>query len=462
MGHPQGPAAGVRSLQQAWEAAIKGIPVNEYAATHPELTHRTGRILQLIPLMALLYCYYGDDFTGSTDVLEQLAGNGVSSVLFLGAPTPAQLARFSTCQAIGFAGDARSRTPEWMSDNLPAIFIRMRDLNPAVVQYKVCSTFDSAPHQGSIGRALEIGREIFATQTVPIGVAAPHLGRFLLFGNLFAAGGKQVYRIDRHPTMAHHPATPMHEADLRLHLAKQTNLAVGLVDLRAFQSGNAEEQFRQQAESGAAAVLLDGVDAGMLQQAGELIWELRKHRNRSLRLAAPELRPALSPIGGAQGLLAEPPSVTATKADQILVISGSCSTVTAGQILWAKRHGFACLELDAAALAGGGSEAVERAMGVALQSLRSGTDTMLYTALGTPTKSAYDKELGLALGQLLLQLVQQTGVRRVVLCGGDTSSHAVQQLDLTALILPARLPPGLRCVARMPRKRLVSTDLSWY
>ena len=95
--------------------------------------------------MALLYCYYGDDFTGSTDVLEQLAGNGVSSVLFLGKPTSAQLARFSACQAIGFAGDARSRTPEWMSDNLPAIFTRMRDLNPAVVQYKVCSTFDSAP-----------------------------------------------------------------------------------------------------------------------------------------------------------------------------------------------------------------------------------------------------------------------------------------------------------------------------
>ena len=44
---------------------------------------------------ALLYCYYGDDFTGSTDVLEQLAGNGVSSVLFLATPTPAQLARFS-------------------------------------------------------------------------------------------------------------------------------------------------------------------------------------------------------------------------------------------------------------------------------------------------------------------------------------------------------------------------------
>src|ERR1700749_4105122 len=169
--------------------------------------------------MTLLYCYYGDDFTGSTDVLEQLAGNGVASVLYLGPPTPAQLARFSACQAIGFAGDARSRTPEWMSANLPAIFTRMRDLGPAIVQYKVCSTFDSAPHRGSIGRALEIGREIFGTHTVPIGVAAPHLGRFLVFGNLFAGAGEgAVFRIARHPTMARHPATPMHEADLRSHL----------------------------------------------------------------------------------------------------------------------------------------------------------------------------------------------------------------------------------------------------
>ena len=37
MAHPQGPAAGVRSLQQAWEAAAAGIPLEEYAAKHTEL-----------------------------------------------------------------------------------------------------------------------------------------------------------------------------------------------------------------------------------------------------------------------------------------------------------------------------------------------------------------------------------------------------------------------------------------
>jgi uncharacterized protein YgbK (DUF1537 family) len=393
--------------------------------------------------MALLYCYYGDDFTGSTDVLEQLAGNGVASVLFLSAPTAAQLARFSACQAIGFAGDARSRTPEWMSANLPAIFTRMRDLGPAIVQYKVCSTFDSAPHRGSIGRALEIGREVFATKTVPIGVAAPHLGRFVVFGNLFAAAGKQMYRIDRHPTMAHHPATPMDEADLRLHLARQTNLAIGLVDLRAFQSGNAREQFRLQADGGAAAVLLDGVDAVMLQQAGQVIWGLAEASRPLFTVGSSGVTASLIAHWRSTGVIAaEPPSVTSTKADQILVISGSCSAVTAGQILWAKRQGLACLELDAEALARGGPGAVNAATELALQLLRSGRDTVLYTALGTPTGLTHDKELGLALGRLMLSLVQQTRVRRVVLCGGDTSSHAVQQLSLTALTFAGTLTPG--------------------
>ena len=37
MAHPQGVAAGVRSLKQAWEAAVAGIPLSDYAATRPEL-----------------------------------------------------------------------------------------------------------------------------------------------------------------------------------------------------------------------------------------------------------------------------------------------------------------------------------------------------------------------------------------------------------------------------------------
>jgi ribulose-bisphosphate carboxylase large chain len=35
--HPDGPAAGVRAVQQAWQAAVADIPLTDYARTHPEL-----------------------------------------------------------------------------------------------------------------------------------------------------------------------------------------------------------------------------------------------------------------------------------------------------------------------------------------------------------------------------------------------------------------------------------------
>ncbi len=393
--------------------------------------------------MPPLYCYYGDDFTGSTDVLEQLAVNGVSSVLFLTTPTPAQLARFAHCQAIGFAGDARSRTPEWMSAHLPAIFTRMRELSPEIVHYKVCSTFDSAPHRGNIGRALEIGRAVFATETVPIGVAAPHLGRFVVFGNLFAAAGNEVYRIDRHPTMASHPATPMHEADLRLHLSHQTDLPIGLVDLRAFESHTVAEQFHRQGGGGAAAVLLDGINVAMLQQAGQLLWSLKENARPLFTIGSSGLTASLVAHWRETGAIAAThPSVTAPATDRLLIISGSCSAVTAQQIRWAKRNGYTAIELDAAGVASGDAQARETALQSALQSLRSGSDTVLYTSLGAPSGATLDQELGAAIGRLLLDIVQQSGVRRVVLCGGDTSSHAVQQLNLTAITFAGALAPG--------------------
>ena len=42
-GHPDGPAAGVRAIQLAWEAAMQGIPLETYAAAHPELARQIER-----------------------------------------------------------------------------------------------------------------------------------------------------------------------------------------------------------------------------------------------------------------------------------------------------------------------------------------------------------------------------------------------------------------------------------
>src|SRR5947209_2454379 len=178
----------------------------------------------------LLLSYYGDDLTGSTDVMEALASRGVLTVLFTQQPTPAQRAKFPGVGAIGLAGSSRSETPAWMDEHLTPALAWLKTLGAAFCHYKVCSTFDSSPSIGSIGRAIDIGQRLFGQTNIPLVVGAPQLQRHTAFGNLFAAYQGQTYRIDRHPVMARHPVTPMTEADLRLHLGQQTNKSIGLVD----------------------------------------------------------------------------------------------------------------------------------------------------------------------------------------------------------------------------------------
>ena len=62
----------------------------------------------------LLLTFYGDDFTGSTDALEQLTLAGVRAALFIAPPTKKQLSRFKNLQAVGVAGMTRSMTPDAM------------------------------------------------------------------------------------------------------------------------------------------------------------------------------------------------------------------------------------------------------------------------------------------------------------------------------------------------------------
>ena len=123
----------------------------------------------------LLLSYYCDDLTGSTDVMEALELGGVPTVLFMRQPDEAMLAQFAHCRAIGLAGTSRSETPQWMDTHLESAFVWLKTLNAALCHYKVCSTFDSSPTIGSIGRAIEIGRSVFAQDSVPLLVGAPNI-----------------------------------------------------------------------------------------------------------------------------------------------------------------------------------------------------------------------------------------------------------------------------------------------
>lgn len=392
----------------------------------------------------VLYAYYGDDFTGSTDVLEALAAAGLRSVLFLGAPSEQHRRQFQGCQAYGIAGDSRSRSPQWMSEHLPGIFAQLGAYAAPIVHYKTCSTFDSSPHTGSIGRAMEIGRSRFHPPFIPIVVAAPHLRRYVAFGNLFAAAANEVYRIDRHPTMRQHPVTPMHEADLRRHLAMQTALRIGLIDLPALQSGRAEEALASQLAAGQEALLFDGVTEGDLAETGRILWSSAR-RQPLFATGSAGLTYSLLSAWKSEGVARHTVRAhESPKNERLLVISGSCSPVTEAQIRYALQHGYQGIAIDPNEAGDLGSTSVRAYVANTIAALESHGKVVLYSSLGPLSAGVAPRgdALGRQMGSMLREIISATRLRRVLLAGGDTSSHAIAQLGLHALTWAAATEPG--------------------
>src|SRR5690606_24310758 len=224
----------------------------------------------LLPAGPLL-AWYGDDFTGSAAVMEVLSFGGIETVLFLDTPTPEHLEAFSHCRAVGIAGVARSQTPDWMDQHLPPIFQTLAGLGAPIAHYKICSTFDSSPSIGSIGHAVDLAAPILGGQWHPMLVAAPPIARYQAFGTLFATVDGTTHRLDRHPVMSRHPVTPMGEADVRVHLSRQTNGFIGLVDLLALRSGDGgHDRLAAQISAQAPVIAIDAIDEADLVAAGRL------------------------------------------------------------------------------------------------------------------------------------------------------------------------------------------------
>lgn len=407
----------------------------------------------------LLISFYGDDLTGSTDAMEALHLAGLRSALFLRPATDAQvqaLSRAGPLQAIGLAGTSRSETPQWMQAHLPAAFAWLKRQGAAICHYKVCSTFDSAPQVGNIGCALEIGASVFAQKVVPIAIGVPQLRRYTVFGQLFATVNGITYRIDRHPVMSRHPVTPMDEADLRLHLGRQTTVPVGLLDWLQLQAADADaamDQAMQTSAPGVHGLLLDVPDRPTQAIVGRQLWRSRRPGHSLFTVGSSGVEYALVQAWRAAGLLPEALAVSAEvgAVAQIAVVSGSCSEITAQQIRKAAQQGFVLVPVDASRLASAAQGDAEQARVLALAktALDQGHSVIAYTALGPealepPPADAQPHAIGQRLGRLLRDLVVHGGLQRAVVAGGDTSSHALQELEVFALSVAMALPltPG--------------------
>jgi uncharacterized protein YgbK (DUF1537 family) len=354
-----------------------------------------------------------------------------------------------------------------MDEHLPRQFAWLQGLGARFCHYKVCSTFDSAPRVGSIGRAIEIGRRVFGQQVTPLVVGAPQLRRYTAFGHLFAGYQGQVHRIDRHPVMSRHPVTPMDEADLRIHLSRQTALPVDLVPFTALNDASVDEAAAQ----ARGVLLLDVIDAATQLEAGRQLLRLSGRVGPFVAGSSGvnyALAKALAASGEIPGAARFPPL---PGVGRIVAVSGSCSPTTARQIRHALAHGFTGLPADPLELAIDTDRAAARLGDEALRLMGEGRSVLVYTALDPETDrgTALDgisggrHRVGQALGRIARACISGLGLRRAVLAGGDTSSHALGELDVFALTtrFPLAATPGSPlCTAASADARLDGLEIA--
>lgn len=432
---------------------------------------------------SLKLAFYGDDFTGSTDALEVLAFAGMQTALLLKPPTPEVLAHFPKLDAVGVAGDSRAMTPAEMDAHLPQVFTALAGCGAPIVHYKVCSTFDSSPGIGSIGRTMEIAQPIFRNSFIPVVGSTPALQRYCLFGNLFARAGTdgRMYRLDRHPIMSVHPVTPADDSDLLVHLKRQTAMTVARLDFPAIEPGldSAAAALNDVLAQKPAAVLIDSASERQLTTVGALLHRLSQKESPLFVVGPSGVEYALTQFwreGGQLGA-SDPAYESFSEAGQVLAISGSASKLSMQQIDAALAAGFHGIAIDAVPLLDEArwQAAVAALVAEVLATLASGRSVILHTARG-PDDSRIEQTLdalrargwsterarqeggrllGQRLGEVARAVLQQRPLRRLLLSGGDTSSQVTQALAPAGLVVAARLTRGA------PLCRFVAPGQPW-
>ncbi len=184
-----------------------------------------------------------------------------------------------------------------------------------------------------------------------------------------------------------------------------------------------------------AAIVFDGLDQRTESATGRILWSERAAF--PFVVGSSGLTHAFMRQWRETGQIArefQPPE--AAPVDRLFVVSGSCSPVTEEQIRSAERDGFESFAgLDANR---------EELLKNVLRALGRGKSAIVYSALGPAgvNTSLGGEQLGQYLGDLMRDVVLQSGVRRAIIAGGDTSSHAVKRLGISALTFAAVMAPG--------------------
>ncbi|MGW1881674.1 3-oxo-tetronate kinase [Streptomyces sp. NPDC001970] len=385
-----------------------------------------------------------DDFTGATDLANNLVRAGMRVVQLIGVP---QGAAEQVMDADAVVIALKSRTvpaADAVEASLRAL-AWLRSAGAEQIYFKYCSTFDSTP-AGNIGPVTEALMDALGADFTIATPAFPDNGRTVFKGHLFVG---DVLLSDS--GMRDHPLTPMTDPNLVSVLGAQTARPVGLIDHTVVAAGSDAIRARIDAlrEDGSGIAIADAVTNDDLLRLGAAVQGLPLVTAGSgLAIGLPAnwgLTPSpavaqLPPAGGHRA-----------------IVSGSVSVATNGQVQQFLRSGRPAFGVDPLRIADG-EDVVGRALAFAESHLAVGP-VLVYSTEAPDAVRTVQGRLGAAeAGELVertlahvAQGLVERGVRRLVVAGGETSGAVVQALGITGLRIGPQIDPGVPwCAATLP------------
>jgi 3-dehydrotetronate 4-kinase len=383
--------------------------------------------------MPLLGCI-ADDFTGGTDLANNLVKSGFRTVQTIGIPKSADLAEID---AVVVALKTRTCPVEQALRESADALHWLQSLGCRQFYFKYCSTFDSTP-RGNIGPVTELLlRELGVTFTIAC-PAFPDNGRTVYRGHLFVHD-----QLLNESGMQHHPLTPMTDPNIVRVLAAQTSLAVGLIRLDLVRLGEdaVSKAFELRPDQPATVAISDAIsNQDLVVLAGAA---------KNLKLVTGGSGLALG-LGKNFGLEAERATQAIARSGRRAILAGSCSRMTLKQIELAKKV-YPHFRVEPGELAGRFDATLETVMKWA-QNHWSSTDPLLvYTSASPDQIASNQKTLGADLaGDLCEKFLAavagrfvDNGVSQLIVAGGETSGAVVAKLGLNLLRIGPEIDPGV-------------------
>jgi len=382
-----------------------------------------------------------DDFTGATDLANNLVRGGMRAVQTIGVPRESLQA---DADAVVVA--LKSRTipaDQAVAQSLQALHW-LKAQGARQIYFKYCSTFDSTP-LGNIGPVTEALMEELGTDFAVATPAFPDNQRTVFKGYLFVGDV-----LLNESGMRDHPLTPMTDANLVRVLQAQCRRKVGLIDHRTVAAGP-EAIARRIAElraQGVAIAVVDAVSNDDLLRLGPAI------KDMPLITAGSGVAIGLPTNFGirASAGASELPRATGLRA----VISGSCSQATNRQVRAFIDAGHPALALDPLRLAAG-EDLIAQTLAWAEPLLAKGPVLVYSTAQPQDVKVVQGRlgagAAGAMVERALAQIargLERLGVGQLIVAGGETSGACVQALGVAQLQIGPQIDPGVPwCHARV-------------